>query len=136
MNGKRDILDEERLHNDPFMVPEGYLEGLSLKAAQIAREQGACRPTIARRVAPYVAIAASFAAIVAIGSAVLKNVHFGSSEIDQDALFAEYLVPVTEPESVYYLAMNDSEELTEEEIVEYLIESGATLEEINEQEQN
>lgn len=134
MNGRKDILDAAGLHETPFTVPEGYFESLKRNAKDIATKKNSCRPSFGKRIAPYVAIAASFAAIIAAGSAILK-VTAGVNGTDDEAFIAEYIVPVTEPESVYYLSFNDADELTDEEIVEYLIESGVSLEEINEAEQ-
>lgn len=134
MNDGRNILDDARLHENPFTVPEGYFEQVRRDAKAIAGKETSSRPSFGKRVAPYIAIAASFAAIAAVGTAVLRGTSLAGS-VDDETLFAEYLVPVTEPESVFYLSFNDADELTDEEIVEYLIESGASLEEINELEQ-
>ena len=79
-----------------YSVPEGYFEDLQRRLSDIpAREP---RRTAVRRLTPYLALAASFALIVAVGTAVLRKT----------------VPPVA----------------SEQEIIEYLIDSDMTLAQI------
>lgn len=79
-----------------YSVPEGYFENLQQRLSAIPEQHP--RRTTVRRLTPYLALAASFALIVAVGTAVLRKT----------------VPPVA----------------SEQEIIEYLIDSDLTLAQI------
>ena len=54
-----------------YSVPEGYFENLQQRLSKIPAQNP--RHTAVRRFTPYLALAASFALIVAVGTAVLRK---------------------------------------------------------------
>lgn len=138
MEQKQDILANGDLKKMPFTVPEGYFENLSAKMAETARQDCAAesrvaRPLFLQKVSTYLSIAASFAIIAAAGTYIVKT--FTPKQETSSLEAMEWLEPETDPEAMYYYSQNTSGALTDEELIEYLIESGVTLEELNEQTQ-
>ncbi|MCQ2144281.1 MAG: hypothetical protein MJY72_00910 [Bacteroidales bacterium] len=110
MEQKRDILDNRELRKMPYKVPEGYFAAKPEQMMAAVRKKP--RQTVVRRFAPYVAAAASFLLLIAGGTFLL----------DKPAQ--------TLPEASYYSAdaqfYND---ISEEDMIAYLIHTGARVEE-------
>jgi len=112
MEQERDILENQNLRKMPFTVPEGYFAEMPERMKESVLRQEVKAPFM-KRVTPYIALAASFLILVAGGTFFLRNT-----------------TPET-PETATYYALNStsSDEMTEEDIIAYLIWSGTSLEE-------
>ncbi len=145
-----DILTGSKdLKKMPYSVPEGYFESLGEKVrGRIALEtvpQGAKagrRFTFPTRLIPYLSAAAAVAVVVAIGltlgSLGRKSVIPEDGLQDSDYVFYyTEIIPVTDPESIYYSYNSDSDtyavddlvydDMSYDDIIEYLIESGVDV---------
>ncbi len=113
----------------PYSLPEGYFEGLSAKVHdRIAHETVVSGPRV-RRVFPMrfalYAAAAVVAVLVAVGvlfglsgrKAVIPE--GGLDDSDYVFYFTE-VIPVTDPESIYYSYNDVSDDLDFEDIINYL----------------
>ena len=97
---EQDILQNPQLKNSPFSVPEGYFSSLNETLVNIPKKK---RKSNAKQWVTYAAIAATFALLVAGGGMLLKwN--------DTDPYVAQ--------------------ELTEDDIIEYLIYTGVEVEDL------
>lgn len=106
-----------------YSVPEGYFEALNGRLAARRAERSAMR-----RLAPYLSMAAMFAAIALVGTAVLKKVSPADDALEYEKfMYSEFLL-MTEPEEVYYSQNSEQSEISEEDIINYLIHSGVSLE--------
>ena len=74
--------------------------------------------------------AAAFAAILLVGNAVLRNTVHGNLADDQFLTEATYadMISLTHPEAVYQFMEYGHEDLSDEDIINYLIESGTEME--------
>ena len=118
----------ENIGKDRPSVPEGYFSDLRARLNSIPGESAAHSGPWSR-VRPYLALAASFAAIVLIGNAVLRDtVKSPSSDpfLGEDS-YAD-IISITNPEILYNESEFDMEELSDEDIINYLIESGVRTE--------
>lgn len=117
-----------------YSVPEGYFDELQARLERIPSVQNDGQAYSRwSRVKPYLALAAAFAMILTAGTAVLKI----TAEKVVDSRMSEYeqirmadLIPVTEPYLVYLKGDNESD-ISNADIVAYLIDSGTSLEHIN-----
>ena len=70
MGDKKDILDDSRMRQLPYRVPQGYFEGLQTRLSEIpsaqAEKQSAFRSFIPK-LAPYFAMAACFTLALLVG---------------------------------------------------------------------
>ncbi len=149
MSKKDDILAGSKdFKKMPYSVPEGYFESFGARlGARIRQEEGLRREPVKRRIfparlIPYFSVAAAVAIIVALG------VTFGSLGRKtavpegglQDSDYVFYyteIVPVTEPEAIYYSYNSDSDftdydiassdGLDYDDIINYLFESGVDV---------
>lgn len=99
---EQDILLNTQLKNSPFSVPEDYYSSLNKSLSEIPKKSNDSRT---RKWMTYTAIAATFALLVA-GAGVLLNWD-NSNYIDGYA---------------------EAQELTEDDLIEYLIYTGVDLE--------
>lgn len=122
----KDIL--EKIGKPSMRVPDGYFDGLRSRLGSIPKA-GEPKPGVWAGMRPYLALAASFAAIVLIGNAVLRDtVKSPSSDpfLGEDS-YAD-IISITNPEILYDESEFDMEELSDEDIINYLIESGVRTE--------
>ena len=129
MGDKKDILDDSRMRQLPYRVPQGYFEGLQTRLSEIpsaqAEKQSAFRSFIPK-LAPYFAMAACFTLALLVGKYLA-----GRTGVEVEPAAAEYsryyeadLFPVTRA----YISPEDEDEMAdleadEEDIREYLISS-------------
>lgn len=114
-------------HKTGHTVPEGYFEELQMKLSRIPQAAAAVTPW--GKVRPYLALAAAFAALVVSGTAILRNtVHSGAGLSDEDMLGYIQLIPATDPYLLYEEEWGES--YSDEDIVEFLIETGVSLEQL------
>lgn len=114
-----------------FKVPENYFEDLERRLMGIPdAETKKVSPWT--RVTPYLALAASFAAIVISATVILKSTagSVRDSSVYEDYIELAALVPRTAPYSIYDKSFDEEEESTYDDVVEYLIHSGVSLESI------
>lgn len=124
-NIEKDILSaSEDLKKMPFTTPEGYFEGVNRSVA----ERISTSRSLRTRIAPYLAMAAMFAMIVCAGSLFLKLAPSAPVQDELSDLSYLDIIPVTDPDMIYYADNYDFEEVTSEDITEYLIYSGVDLE--------
>lgn len=110
MEQKRDILDNKELRKMPYSVPDGYFAAKPAQMADIVRAKSTGKSTV-RRFMPYVAVAASFLLLIAGGSFFLRD--------NAQAI----------PETDYYSDAQLYNGLSEDDMIAYLIHSGAHVEE-------
>lgn len=110
MKQTRDILDNQDLRNHPFSVPEGYFESMPERMKSATLVKGHAQ----RRLATYMALAASFLILIAGGTFFLRNT--------DDAT----------PIELYSNHAYTADDMTEDDIIEYLLWSGANVEEFGE----
>ena len=122
-----------------YSVPEGYFGNLQERLMRIPSQQLAGetvsgpQPAKRLRLRPYLALAASFVAAFIIGNAILKST---AGKPAEDYTYEQY-VAMTSPESIYTMAYENSvgydsqDNITDEDIVNYLIASGCSSERLN-----
>jgi hypothetical protein len=129
MGDKIDILDDSRMRQLPYRVPQGYFEGLQARLSEIpsaqAEKRSAFRSFIPK-LAPYFAMAACFTLALLVGKYLA-----GRTGVEAEPAAAEYsryyeadLFPVTRA----YISPEDEDEMDgleadDEDIREYLISS-------------
>lgn len=128
---KEDIFDDIR--KPSFKVPEGYFENLKERLNTIPEKSEAPAPaTFWQKFRPYLVMAASFAASLVIGTAILKTTA-GPKISETDQFYSELgyadLIPVTLADPAIY-EDTPSEEVSNEEIADYLIATGVSAEKI------
>ena len=115
-------------HND-IQVPEGYFQDLQKRLQAIPSEQ-AQSPRGIHRLAPYFAYAASIAILALAGNFILRKT---ASTSDQEETIAQwsyvsYLAQSLDPDCATFEWEEDT--VDEDDIVNYLVNEGLTLEEI------
>jgi len=107
-------------------VPDGYFQQLEQRLQQIPRqEMQSAAPRGVRRLAPYVAYAASLVLLVTIGSFILRP---GAKTEDDGWDYVSYLATSLDPDGL--VELKETEELTDEEIRSYLLASNITVEQL------
>jgi len=124
----KDIL--EKVGKPSMEVPEGYFDSLKTRLSAIPAKQEERLGTWSR-VRPYLALAASFAAILIIGNAVLSGTA-GKKSAEPSITEANYaeIILMTNPETIYDMMDKTVEEVSDEDIINYLIESGVSTEQL------
>lgn len=118
--------------NRMYNVPSGYFESLQtrLSAIPAMEEEAESRVTVWTRVRPVIALAASFAILLTCGTLILSKTAGNVKMNDMEFLeFAYAMTPITEPYSIYDASLAESlyTESSEEDIVNYLIETGVSI---------
>ena len=114
-----------------IITPEGYFENLQARLSEIPARPA--RVSTVRRLAPYVAVAASFLVIVMIGNFVLGRT---TAPVEDDTwTYVSYLADALDPDGAtlmdtydYYWDEEEQEGLSAEDIVEYLLADGISVE--------
>lgn len=134
------LLSKKAMTKNSHTTPEGYFDSLKTRLSRIPQEQDV-RVSLWQKVSPHLAIAAAFIAIVTAGTAILKT--FTSTGQDsQEELYNQYILSDLVlrssndlyQEDVFDFDDSDSEEVSQEDLVNYLIESGLTVENIEDDE--
>ena len=122
---KRDILaDNPQLRKQAYIAPEGYFEEFKSQMRPYSKVQGGRM----EKLVPYLSIAASFIFIVTAGTFFMQRTAFNDEFTHEDyLLFANSMVNVEYYEENEHIA---DAAMAEEEIIEYLIYSGISAEEI------
>jgi len=140
MDKNRNILDELKAQGRPYGTPEGYFESLrsrldaipsEMKGEDAAPTKVVAIPSLWTKVRPYVAMAAAFLILVTAGTAILRTTTKSITMSEDEYMQIASILPVTDP----YAIDNDSytdgeEEISGDDIVNYLIETGVSLEQL------
>jgi hypothetical protein len=111
---------------NPISVPDGYFQNLEKRLQQIpAGEMQPAAPRGVRRLAPYVAYAASLALLVAVGSLIFRK-PAATEEYGWD--YVSYLAQSLDPDGL--VELKETEELTEDDIRSYLLASNISVEQL------
>ena len=112
---------------NPISVPDGYFQNLEKRLQQIpTQEMQSAAPHGVRRLAPYVAYAASLALLVAVGSLIFRK-PAATEEYGWD--YVSYLAQSLDPDGL--VELKETEELTEDDIRSYLLASNISVEQLN-----
>jgi|LSQX01.3.fsa_nt_gb hypothetical protein len=125
----KDILDD--LKRNPYSVPDGYFDRLKGRLNEIAVSSVDTVPrSLWQRIRPYAALAACFAASFLIGNAILRKTAPGASSSDQfyKELMYSDLIPVTQPYAIFEMEDEEEMETSDEDIINFLIETGVSVE--------
>ena len=107
-------------------LPEGHLEALQEKLMAIPAQQQEA-PRGVRRLAPYLAYAASLAALVLMGNAILRY-SAGTANQDEGWDYVSYLAQSLDPDG--QIELIPAPGLSDEEIESYLIASNISVEQL------
>ena len=99
---EKDILQNKQLKQTTYNVPDGYFSSLEQKLKAIP-EQKEETPTLRKRLAPYAAMAAMFAMIMAAGG------FFVGKSWTENNITEQYADVVTEDDIIEYLIYTDVE---------------------------
>ena len=126
MNKGNNIL--EPIGKGTWKVPEGYFDSLKDRLYTIPEmESERRRISWFTKMRPYFALAAAFAAILVAGTLILRStIH---SEASEDDIYYNLMVADLIPVTMEYSSLDDGlsqENVPEEEIIEYLINSGVS----------
>lgn len=120
-----DILkDRTELKQMPFSVPEGYFDSFkNANAVPVAK-----RVSLWNRIAPYASMAAVFVSLVAAGTFLLERStpHYQMTEEDY-VMFADNMMNTIAYEIEYGDQIAEAD-LSEEDIINYLIYTGVSAE--------
>jgi hypothetical protein len=125
----KDILDD--LKRNPYSVPDGYFDRLKGRLNEIAVSSVDTVPrSLWQRIRPYAALAACFAASFLIGNAILRKTAPKASSSDQfyKELMYSDLIPVTQPYAIFEMEDEEEMETSDEDIINFLIETGVSVE--------
>ena len=139
-----------------YRVPDGYFASLQERLSAIPQQeqlsaipqqeqlsaipqqerlgvipQQEAAPGVWVRVRPYLALAAAFAVLVTLGTALLRWTA-APAEDDWDSFAVAQMMPRTEPDAFYDATLAESlaPALTYDDIAQYLLETGVSLEEL------
>ena len=117
-------------------TPEGYFENLQQRLSEIPARP--VRVNTVHRLAPYVAIAASFLVAVMLGNAILRRTAPSPASAEDDSwTYVSYLADALDPDGASLMDLyEDGEEgleerLFAEDIVNYLLADGISVEHLN-----
>lgn len=119
MNGNKNI----------YKVPEGYFDSLKTRLEAISALEQRELPEISlwQRIQPYAALAACFVMALAVGTLFLGNPSVKSTDAELQDYYYSHLYSVEDPMALYYEDYEtDLDSVSDEDILEYLISTGAT----------
>lgn len=124
----QDILTSRpELKGNPFSTPEGYFESFKL---EMSRRVEKPRASIWKSSIQYMAVAASLALILSVGTLIMNSIGTINDFSDEDyILFSNSFVSTAEYEDSESYQFAEAE-LMDEDIIEYLIYVGASPESI------
>lgn len=126
-NGHDILASRPELKDRPFGVPEGYFEAFK---NEMAGKKAKPHISFWSKSVPYMAVAASLALILSVGSIFKKSFETGNEFTDEDyILFSNSFVSTAEYDSAESYQFAEAE-LIDEDIIEYLIYLGVSPESI------
>ncbi|MBR5256065.1 MAG: hypothetical protein IKV62_04750 [Bacteroidales bacterium] len=111
-------------------TPEGYFGDLQKRLSEIPARPA--RVSTVHRLAPYVAIAASFLVAVMLGNSILRKT--ATPAEDDTWSYISYLADALDPDGASLVDWEMDEEesgLSEEDIINYLLADGISVEHLN-----
>lgn len=128
MQNEKDILKSaQELKKMPYSVPDGYFDRLKAEMAATASVSGERQRSFFARLAPYAAMAAVFVFLVTAGTFLLERTTPTVQDEMNEFYFYSSVMPVTDPYAVETIR-TAQDEITDEDLIEYLIYSGVTAE--------
>lgn len=127
MKSEKDIF--EKIGKASYGVPEGYFNDLKSRLEAIPQEKSVLSGPWAR-IRPYLAMAACFVALLVAGNSVLRHTVSTNpaEQVQSEATYAD-IISLTHPEVFINEFEYANEDVpTEEDIINYLIESGVEME--------
>ncbi len=107
-------------------VPEGYFENLEQSLGRIPRQE--VRPTVLQKVSPWLAYAASLAILATLGNFIFRQSSAAPAWEDEDWDYISYLSRSLDPDGM--IELKEDEELTQEDIMNYLLASNISVEQL------
>ena len=131
MENEKDILQEPKLKKMPYSIPEGYFEKMKAEARKCT-EPAPVHISIWTRLAPYAGIAAMFLFILTLGKLFVgqKAADTAGTLTEDISTYEDYLVFSDIPDVYLNEPDTEAEGIVDEDIIEYLIYIGATIEDI------
>ena len=114
-----------------IFTPEGYFEDLQKRLCAIPQQEAETKPSNIRRFTPYLAYAASLLVLLAVGTAILqKTTAVPVQEVQEDPYwdYYAYLSDALDPDG--YFEYTEVEDLSNEDIVNYLLASNVSLDQL------
>lgn len=123
----KDILTGNNdLKKMPYSIPDGYFESFKAQMKPYERKEN---PGLFKKMVPYAAMAAMFIFLVTAGTFFLRKTTPADEFTQEDfILFSNNMTNTVYYEETYQIA--EADEFGEEDIIEYLIYSGITAEEL------
>ena len=119
------------IRKNDILVPEGYFGDLETRLSAIPSQCAAGEaPRGVRRFAPYAAIAASMLLAVTVGNWILQRTAVRDVQGDYDSMLVAEVLGTDELD-YYFQEENRVDFLSDEDIVDYLIAAGTTVEQLN-----
>lgn len=109
-------------------VPEGYFQDLQSRLSDIPKQDQS--PRGIRKAYPYLAYAASLLALLWLGNAILRQTAVTARD-DAEWDYITCLAPSLDPDGGL-IELGEMEELTEDDIVSFLIADNLSVEQVNE----
>ena len=128
---EKDILQEPKLKKMPYSIPEGYFEKMKAEARKCT-EPAPMHISIWTRLAPYAGIAAMFLFILTLGKLFVgqQDADTAGTLTEDISTYEDYLVFSDIPDVYLNEPETEAEGIADEDIIEYLIYIGATIEDI------
>lgn len=128
---EKDILQEPKLKKMPYSIPEGYFEKMKAEARKCT-EPAPMHISIWTRLAPYAGIAAMFLFILTLGKLFVgqQDADTAGTLTEDISTYEDYLVFSDMPDIYLNEPETEEEGIADEDIIEYLIYIGATIEDI------
>ncbi len=109
--------------NDIF-VPEGYFQNLEQKLSRIPQQE--VRPSTLQKVSPWIAYAASLVILASVGGFIFKKSAEPVLQEEYSWDYLSYLSRSLDPDGM--LELEESSELTNEDIVNFLLADNVSVE--------
>ena len=109
--------------NDIF-VPEGYFQNLEQKLSRIPQHE--VRPSTLQKVSPWIAYAASLVILASVGGFIFRKSAEPVLQEEYSWDYLSYLSRSLDPDGM--LELEESSELTDEDIVNFLLADNVSVE--------
>lgn len=114
---------------EALKVPEGYFDELKERLDAIPATNGGCSAGPARILKPCLALAACFMALLVVGNVVLRSTAGDRVSADDYSEMAYVdLIPAMQADEYLNTEVPEQETISDEDVVNYLIDSGASAE--------
>ena len=107
-----------------IFVPEGYFQNLEQRLSRIPSQE--VRPTTMQKVSPWIAFAASLAILASVGGFIFRKAAEPVLQEEYSWDYLSYLSRSLDPDGM--LELEESSELTDEDIVNFLLANNVSVE--------